>query len=107
MNGKICYTDIPKHHLFLIRKYLKLELTKLIKGGYCFFGSGGALGFDTEVSLAILELKKESPHIKLILVYGSILKQADKVRYTSQNYALSQNIRVINIGNIIQRDEGF
>lgn len=158
-----CFTghrNIPKHHLFFIRKYLKLEITKLIEGGYCFFGSGGALGFDTEVSLAILELKKEYPHIKLILVlpcatqtkhwqredilaYESILNQADKVCYTSQkyyngcmhkrnrhlvefssvciaylyeknggtaytvDYALNQNIRVINIANMIERNEEF
>lgn len=68
-----------------------------------YFGAGGALGFDTLATQCVLSLKKQYPHIKLILVlpcitqtkgwskndiaiYEEIKSQADKVVYTSQEY---------------------
>lgn len=76
-----------------------------IKSGVEFFGVGGAIGFDMLAEETILELKKEYPHIKLILVlpccseqqtlkwnneqrerYNLILKQADKIRILSSDY---------------------
>ena len=75
----------------------------LIKKGYLYFGSGGALGFDTIAAFAVLKLKKRYPNIRLILVlpcrsqtkswsaeniniYENIKNQADKVTYTSEEY---------------------
>lgn len=74
-----------------------------IKDGYLYFGAGGALGFDTLAAQTVLNLKKDYPQIKLILVlpcktqargwkqedieeYNRIMKAADKVVYTSQDY---------------------
>ena len=86
-----------------LARRLKAELTKLIKDGYIYFGAGGALGFDTLAAQTVLELKRNYPHIKLILVlpcvsqtrgwsavdaeiYENIKREADKVVYTSQEY---------------------
>lgn len=78
---------------------------ELISKGVIFFGSGGALGFDQIAAETILRLKKEYPHIRLVMVlpcppeqqslkwndeqkkrYFNILEQADKVRVLSPQY---------------------
>lgn len=81
----------------------KKTLVDCIEKGYCFFGAGGALGFDTLAAQTVLELKKDYPHIKLILVlpclnqtrgwnekdialYEAIKEKSDKVVYTSEHY---------------------
>ena len=86
-----------------IEKKLKETLEALIDNGYCYFGAGGALGFDTIAAQTVLGLKKKHPEIKLILVlpcknqtrgweekdvsvYESIIEQADKVVYTQEHY---------------------
>ena len=86
-----------------IEKKLKEALEALIEEGYCYFGAGGALGFDTIAAQMVLNLKKKYPEIKLILVlpcknqtrgwdekdisvYESIMEQADKVVYTQEHY---------------------
>ncbi|MEG2719542.1 MAG: SLOG family protein, partial [Clostridia bacterium] len=79
------------------------EIMSLIEAGYCYFGTGGALGFDTLAATAVLELKQAYPHIKLILVlpcleqaigwteqsiatYEEIKNRCDKCTYTSKHY---------------------
>ncbi len=86
-----------------ITQRLREILLQLIGEGYCCFCAGGALGFDTLAAEAVLDLKKDFPHIKLILVlpclsqakgrqeqdrkrYEEIKEQADKVTYVSQGY---------------------
>ena len=86
----------------IVRK-LEQTVTGLIQSGVQYFGAGGALGFDTLAAQTVLNLKKEYPHIKLILVlpclsqtrgwkeqdvqiYETIKAEADKVVYTSQQY---------------------
>ena len=78
-------------------------MEELINSGYCYFGSGGALGFDTLAALTVLELKKTYPHIKLILVlpcknqtkswskensqvYEYIKSKCDRYIYISKEY---------------------
>lgn len=89
------------------RKKLAAKLEKAIveqiNNGIQFFGIGGALGFDTLAAQTVLSMKKKYPDIKLILVlpcltqtkgwpskdveeYERIKAQADKVKYTSQEY---------------------
>ena len=87
----------------VVKVKLKYTLTEMIKAGYLYFGAGGALGFDTLAALTVLELKKEYPRIKLILVlpcvnqtrgwnkkdvevYDYIKSKCDKCVYTSQEY---------------------
>lgn len=102
----VCFTGhrkLPHLKLHAIKKRLYEELNQLIEDGYCYFGAGGALGFDTLAAQAVLSLRQEHPNIKLILVlpclsqadhwsekdkaiYDDIKAQADKVVYTSQEY---------------------
>ena len=87
----------------IVAERLKQTVEKLILNGYCYFGAGGALGFDTLAAECVLYLKKQYPQIKLILVlpcktqtrgwdsediaiYEQIKAQADKVVYTSEEY---------------------
>ena len=102
----VCFTGhrtIPLLKKWKIEKKLKEALETLIEEGYCYFGAGGALGFDTIAAQMVLNLKKKYPEIKLILVlpcknqtrgwdekdisvYESIMGQADKVVYTQEHY---------------------
>lgn len=87
----------------IVKAKLKHTLSEMIKAGYLYFGTGGALGFDTVAALTVLELKNEYPNIKLILVlpcvnqtkgwnkknvevYDYIKSKCDKCVYTSQEY---------------------
>lgn len=72
--------------------------------GVCYFGAGGALGFDMLAAETVLRLREEMPALRLILVlpcrdqagrfpasqrarYEAILRQADKIVYTADTYA--------------------
>ena len=93
-----------KESIQKVVEVLKIELDKLIENGYCYFGAGGALGFDTIAAQTVLHLREQYPHIKLILVlpcidqtkswsyedrevYEDIKQKADKVVYTSKDYS--------------------
>ena len=88
-----------------IRENLERAIISLIEQGVVFFGNGGAVGFDALAATTVLKLKKDYPHIKLVMVlpcppeqqslkwneeqkkrYYEILEQADKVRELSQKY---------------------
>ncbi len=107
MRGKTaCFTGhrkIPFIQIQTIKKNLKKVIVSLIEQGYCFLGTGGALGFDTMAAQTILDLKRDYPQIKLILVlpcpsqanywrekdktiYKEIKAKADKVVYIAQEY---------------------
>lgn len=87
----------------IVAERLKNTVETLISEGYRYFGTGGALGFDTLAAQCVLYLKKQYPHIRLILVlpcktqtrsweskdiaiYEQIKEQADKVVYISKEY---------------------
>ena len=101
-----CFTGhrtIPPQQLEDLAQRLRAAVEDAIGRGYRYFGAGGALGFDTLAAQTVLELKKDHPHIRLILVlpclsqaerwsreqqqtYEAIKAQADKGVYTSQGY---------------------
>lgn len=101
-----CFTGhrtIPPQQLEDLARQLRAAVEDAIGRGYRYFGAGGALGFDTLAARTVLELKKDHPQIRLILVlpcrsqagrwsreqqqtYEAIKVQADKVVYTSQEY---------------------
>lgn len=101
-----CFTghrDISWQDKQIIIERLETAILKLIGEGVVYFGAGGALGFDTLAAQSVLRLRKQFPHIKLILVlpcptqaekwgdldqqiYEDIKRQADKVVYTSDWY---------------------
>lgn len=84
---------------------LEKAILELIERGVVFFGSGAALGFDQMAAEAVLRLKDDYPHIRLVMVlpcppeqqssywndeqkkrYYKILDRADKVRILSPQY---------------------
>ena len=105
-NRTVCFTGhrkIPPEQVDTLALRLKATLVQLINDGYLYFGAGGALGYDTLAAQTVLELKKQYPDVKLILVlpclsqtrgwstrdievYEDIKNKADKVVYTSQEY---------------------
>lgn len=102
-----CFTghrDIPQDQEQEIRRRLEGVLRCLIEKGIRYFGSGGARGFDLMAADVVLQLKKEFPHIRLIMVlpcrdqtrgwrwedirnYERILPQANKVVYVQEKYS--------------------
>ena len=106
INQTCCFTGhrkIPLDQLESVTQRLRDAVIASIKDGYLYFGAGGALGFDTLAAQTVLDLRKDYPQIKLILVlpcktqtrgwkqedveeYDRIIGAADKVVYTSQNY---------------------
>lgn len=102
----VCFTghrDIPFLRLLSLKRKLKKTVEDLINQGYCYFGAGGALEFDTLAAQTVLDLRKTHSQVKLILVlpcksqadrwtdrdkkvYESIKVVADKVVYTSEEY---------------------
>ena len=47
---------------------LRRVIEEQIKAGIVFYGAGGALGFDTLAAQTVLDMKKEYPQLRLILV---------------------------------------
>lgn len=102
----VCFTGhryIPESERVEIAVRLRRVIIELIEKGYKYFGAGGALGFDTLAAKTVLDLRREYPHIKLILVlpckdqcakwsaedvriYESIRAEADKSVWISENY---------------------
>lgn len=101
-----CFTG---HRNISIETYCELfnitekVVVRAIENGYKYFGTGGALGFDTISAQVVLKLKERYPDIRLILVlpclkqsnswscddikiYDEIKTKADKVVYTSRDY---------------------
>ena len=114
-----CFTGhrtVPIVKRPVLRERLRETVEGLIKYGYCYFGAGGALGFDTMAAECVLELREIYPKIKLILVlpcrdqaskwserdvrkYNEILEKCDKVTYVSDYYTdvcmLERNRRLV------------
>ena len=82
---------------------LRQVIAELVKEGVVYYGAGGALGFDTLAAQTVLEMKKEYPQLRLILVlpcedqtrgwrsediavYEDIKRRSDKVVYVSREY---------------------
>lgn len=92
---------LPPEVLPDLKKKLEAVLEKLIQGG-CYFGAGGALGFDTMAAELVLKMKEKYP-VYLILVlpcrdqamrrpdnekrrYEAIREKADKVVFICEQY---------------------
>ena len=106
-NETCCFTGhrkIPPDKRAEIANRLERIIAALYQKGVRFYGAGGALGFDCLAAQTVLRLRESCPGMKLILVlpcltqtrgwrpedaaeYERIKAQADKVVYTSQEYA--------------------
>ena len=102
-----CFTghrQLPPGERAKIANRLERVISSLYQRGVRYYGAGGALGFDTLAAQTVLRLRESCPGMKLILVlpcltqtrgwrpedaaeYERIKAQADKVVYTSQEYA--------------------
>lgn len=105
-NISVCFSghrSIPPEELDAVSRELEEAIKVLIKKGYKFYASGGALGFDTLAAKTVLKLREVYPEIKLhlvlpclsqtrgwneqdISVYEEIKTAADNVTYTSYEY---------------------
>ena len=99
-----CFTGhrfIDTQDIEIVFENTKKVVSLLVSKGVKYFGTGGALGFDTIAAKAVLSIKNEYPEIKLILVlpcenqtkywkqtdidvYNDILSKADKIKYISK-----------------------
>ncbi len=53
----VCFSGhrkIPIEQYEIIRERLETAITSLIHQGYCYFGTGGAIGFDTLAAEMVL-----------------------------------------------------
>lgn len=99
----VCFTGHRKIIHSDVRQHLEEVIEILIEDGFTYFGSGGALGFDTLAAQTVIRLKKKYSRIKLILVipfaaqakgwpekdrkiYYDIMKNADKLTFISKEY---------------------
>lgn len=97
------HRKIPKAHYIALENALRNCIIDLINNGVLYFGSGGALGFDTLAAKTIISLRQQYPKIKLIMVYPcksqtrfwcaedinnyeKIKRLSDKVVYLSDEY---------------------
>lgn len=105
-NQTCCFAGhryIAPQDIEAVYKTTKEVTSMLASKGVKYFGTGGALGFDTIAAQAVLAIKDTHPEIKLILVlpcenqtkywkqtdidvYNDILAKADKVKYLSKTY---------------------
>ncbi len=86
-----------------VSKNLDYAVKNLYSNGIRSFISGGAIGFDTEAALAVINARREMPDIRLIMalpcpdqdrywtagqkaIYRQILEDADEIIYVSDRY---------------------
>ena len=106
-NETCCFTGhriVRSEDIDAINNNLKKVIASLYKSGMRRFISGGAIGFDTLASRAVLNAREEFPDIRLTLAlpcrdqdrlwnaaqkaeYAEILGSADEVIYVSENYS--------------------
>lgn len=82
---------------------LRVIIAEQIRAGIVFYGAGGARGFDALAAQTVLDMKKEYPQLRLILVlpcedqtkgwhsediavYENIKRRSDKIVYVSREY---------------------
>ena len=114
-----CFTghrDLTKRHASRLPIELNKILEELYEKGARIFRSGGALGFDTAAALAVIELRKKHPDVKLHMVlpcrdqdklwslrskmlYRRILRKSDEITYVADKYTrdcmLDRNRRMV------------
>lgn len=101
-----CFTghrELPAAEIPLLKRRLERIVGRLAEEGVCYFGAGGALGFDTLAAQTVLRLREQYDRLRLILVlpcrgqeetwspedrqvYREILSRADKAVYLADRY---------------------
>ena len=97
------HRNIARRILPALSAELDRTTRALTAEGVRYFETGGARGFDTLAAETVLQLRREFPHIRLILVlpcqnqtrgwkpddvlrYEAVMEQADRVIYTGDEY---------------------
>ena len=97
------HRDIAASEYSNIAYQTELKVIDLIGQGFTNFYAGGALGFDTIATKAVINAKRLFPHVKLALIlpckeqdkkwkepeknqYKELLNKADHVEFISENY---------------------
>ena len=88
-----CFTghrNIPPKEYESVKIRLREAIITAIENGYRYryFGAGGALGFDTLAAQIVLDLKKQYPHIFLILCCLAGHKQSSGKRRILPNMSV-------------------
>ena len=107
MRAKTCcftgHRSLSHEEKLKVAVRLREIIAEQIKTGVVFYGAGGARGFDSLAAQIVLEMKKEYPQLRLILVlpcedqtrewrsediavYEDIMRRSDKVVYVSREY---------------------
>lgn len=107
MRSKTCcftgHRHIPKGELPELKDKLRGAILDMMNQRVRYFGTGGALGFDTLAAQVVLELRQSHPQLRLCLVlpcrdqanrwgmedrahYDAIREQADQVVYVAERY---------------------
>lgn len=98
MKDKTCcftgHRKLPTEKLNKITDELEKTVIGLIADGYRFFGTGGALGFDTVAAQTVIRLKDKYPKIRLILVLPAPTKQNSGTKMTAENTSVSRSLRI-------------
>lgn len=98
MKDKTCcftgHRKLPTEKLNKITDELEKTVIGLIADGYRFFGTGGALGFDTVAAQTVIRLKDKYPKIRLILVLSAPTKQNSGTKMTAENTSVSRSLRI-------------
>lgn len=99
MTDKTCcftgHRKIPADQYQTIAEETEKIIEKLIEQGYLFFYAGGALGFDTIVEKAVINLKEKYPKIALVLVLPCTTQSAkwsDEDKETYEKIKAKANI---------------
>ncbi len=102
-----CFTGhrtIDPAHMSRMQRLLEGQIAACVRQDICFFGAGGALGFDMLASETVLSMRDRYPTIRLILVlpcrnhtcrwplaekrrFARIAAKADKIVYTAHAYS--------------------
>ncbi len=101
-NNACCFSGhrvIPSELLPTVSENLERIIKKLASDGICDFITGGALGFDALAADIIIKLRKNLPHIRLILALpcrsqSDKWRKADKQRY-DEHCRLADDVRVL------------
>ena len=84
-----CFTGHRElyHSRTEIYESTKRSVEELIQKGYCYFGAGGARGFDMLAAQVVLELKRQYAQIHLILVLPFQNQYEKEIAWTVEEIA--------------------
>lgn len=105
----VCFTGHREIKHKNCANILRGVVDNLVSSGFCYFGCGGARGFDSYAAQVVLDLKREKyPHIHLILVLPFDNQYEAESGWSRQeieeyHYYKQQASKVVHIGDKYER----